>query len=306
MRIKIPQMNVMRLTWPALAMSLLLCLISIGAVVVNGLNLGLEFTGGSTIEVQYAEAADTGHVRSVVQTVHPDANVVQYGSSRDLQIRFADLEGEDSTQTSEKIITALQADQPSMRVQGQSRIGGQYKEELLEKGMLALVFACLGILVYIALRFEKKFALAAVVSQVHDVLITLGAFALFQWQFDLTVVAALLAILGYSVNDTVVVFDRIRENFVKLPSRTPYEVINISICQTLARTIVTSLTTLLAVIALLLFGGQTMHGFSVAMCIGIVFGTYSSIYVASGLAYKLGIRHADMLPKEKKLIDDLP
>ncbi len=294
MQIKLPYIPFMNYARHGLWFSLILTIVAIALIATRGFNFGLEFTGGATIEVQYPQTADVSHIRSVTANVVNDAGVVQYGSSRDIQIRFAEKEGSNIDDTMSQMVKAIQADNPDAKITGQSKVGGQYKEELVSKGLLAIGLACIGMIIYLGLRFEWKFALGAVLAQLHDVIITAGIFSLMQWQFDLNVLAALLAILGYSVNDTVVVYDRIRENFRKLPAITPKDIIDTSINQTLARTMVTSLTTLLSVIALFLFGGTILSGFSTAMMIGIIFGTYSSIFVASAIVYKMGVRHEDL------------
>ncbi|UJF24673.1 protein translocase subunit SecF [Suttonella sp. R2A3] len=275
-------------------------------IFLRGFNFGLEFTGGATIELNYPQVANIAEIRQTVDQIHPDASVVQYGSSRDVQIRFAEKEGISSDDMMGDIVAELRSAEPEVRLVGQSKIGGQYKTELIEKGITAFIFATIGMILYLSLRFEWKFAVGAVLAQVHDVIVTAGLFALTQWTFDLTVLAALLAVLGYSVNDTVVVYDRIRENFRNHGNETPRSLIDLSINQTLARTVVTGLTTLLAVVALLIFGGETLFGFSAAMIFGVVFGTYSSIFVASSLVDRLGVKHVDLLPKEKEAVDELP
>ena len=306
MQIKLPYIPFMNYARHGLWFSLILTIAAIALIATRGFNFGLEFTGGATIEVQYPQTADVSHIRSVTANVVNDAGVVQYGSSRDIQIRFAEKEGSNIDDTMSQMVKAIQADNQDAKITGQSKVGGQYKEELVSKGLLAIGLACVGMIIYLGLRFEWKFALGAVLAQLHDVIITAGIFSLMQWQFDLNVLAALLAILGYSVNDTVVVYDRIRENFRKLPAITPKDIIDTSINQTLARTMVTSLTTLLSVIALFLFGGTILSGFSTAMMIGIIFGTYSSIFVASAIVYRMGVKHEDLMPRAQKPIDDLP
>ena len=306
MQIKLPYIHFMTYSRNGLWLSAILTIAAILLITFRGFNFGLEFTGGATIEMQYAQSADINHVRSVAEKIVPDAGVVQYGSSRDVQIRFAEQEGANIDQTMSDMVAALQADAPDAKLTGQSKVGGQYKEELVSKGLLAIGLACIGMIIYLGLRFEWKFSLGAVLAQLHDVIITAGVFSLMGWTFDLNVLAALLAILGYSVNDTVVVYDRIRENFRKLPAVTPKDVIDTSINQTLARTMVTSFTTLLSVIALALFGGTILAGFSIAMIIGIVFGTYSSIFVASAIVDHMGVKHEDLMPRAQKPIDDLP
>ncbi|MBV7433415.1 protein translocase subunit SecF [Cardiobacteriaceae bacterium TAE3-ERU3] len=306
MKFNLPFIPFMKYGRKGLLFSAILTTACIILILVRGFNFGLEFTGGATIELQYPNTANIPEIRRMVDEIHPDATVVQYGSSRDVQIRFAEKEGISSDDTMGEIVSTLRAQEPEIKLLGQAKIGGQYKAELIEKGITAFIFASIGMIVYLSLRFEWKFAVGAVVAQIHDVIVTAGLFALTQWTFDLTVLAALLAVLGYSVNDTVVVYDRIRENFLKLGNETPRHIIDISVNQTLARTIVTGLTTLLAVLALLIFGGETLFGFAAALIFGVVFGTYSSIFVASSLVDTLGVRHEDLLPKQKEVVDELP
>lgn len=306
MKFRLPYIKFMDHSKIGLWFSLGLTITCLLLIFVRGFNFGLEFTGGATVEVQYSQAANLPEIRRLIEVVHPNATVIQYGSSQDVQVRFAEIEGQDTNVLMQDIIQVLQSVDADMRVSGQSKIGGQYKEELIEKGITALVLATAGMIIYLGLRFEWKFAIGAVVAQVHDVIVTAGLFALTQWTFDLTVLAALLAVLGYSVNDTVVVYDRVRENFLKLPADKPRDIIDLSINQTLARTIVTGLTTLLAVIALLLFGGSTLFGFAAAMIFGVIFGTYSSIFVSSSLVERMGVKHEDLMPKTKEQLDDLP
>lgn len=306
MQIKIPYIHYMNYARHALILSGILTVLCLLLMIFRGFNFGLDFTGGATIELQYTEAADIPDVRKTVNQILPEATVLQYGSARDVQIRFADDGRGSIDNLMQEVVTTIKARYPDVKINGQSKIGGQYKSELIEKGITALVLSCVGLVIYLAVRFEMKFAIGAVLSQLHDVIATAAMFSLAGWTMDLTVLAALLAVLGYSVNDTVVVYDRIRENFLKTPHKTAKEVINDSINQTMARTIVTGLTTALAVISLLLFGGSTLFGFSAAMLVGIVFGSYSSIFVASAIALKLGVSPQDLMPKEKAPLDDLP
>lgn len=306
MQIKLPFIPFMQYRRQGMWLSLVLTVSCLVLIAVRGFNFGLEFTGGATIELEYPQAAQVPEIRAAVEKIHPEASVIQYGSSREVQIRFAEKEGVSTDQMMGDIVSALKAATPDVKLLSQSKIGGQYKSELIEKGTTALVLASLGMMIYLGLRFEWKFALGAVLAQLHDVIVTAGLFALTQWTFDLTVLAAILAVLGYSVNDTVVVYDRIRENFRKMPEKKPTNIIDISINQTLSRTLVTSLTTMMAVVALLFFGGSSLFGFAAAMIFGIVFGTYSSIFVASALVDAMGVKHEDLLPRAKQQIDELP
>ncbi|MDO4435203.1 MAG: protein translocase subunit SecF [Cardiobacteriaceae bacterium] len=302
----LPQMAFMSHAKKGAWFSVVLTIASLLLIMVRGFNFGLELTGGATIEIQYPQAANITQIRQIVQQIHPEASVIQYGSSQDVQVRFGEVSGRDTEAVMRDMVSALKADAPEIKLLGQSKIGGQYKEELVEKGIAALLLSSLGMVIYLGLRFEWKFAFGAILSQLHDVIVVAALFSLTQWTFDLTILAALLAVLGYSVNDTVVVYDRIRENFIHYPSMKPKDVLDLSINQTLARTIITSLTTLLAVLALAIFGGSTLFGFAIAMIAGIVFGTYSSIFVASSAVYLMNVKHEDLLPRAKVQLDDLP
>jgi len=274
--------------------------ISLGAIFIRGLALGLDFTGGTLIEVNYAKPVELVEIREVLsQGGFADAVVQHFGSPRDVMVRLAPREGEDNAQLSNRVLAVLQessADPVEMR--RVEHVGAQIGEELTEQGGLAMLFALIGILIYVAMRFEWRFALGAVLATVHDAVFTLGFFALFRIEFDLTVLAALLAVIGYSLNDTIVVFDRIRENFRRMRTGTVADVMNVSINQTLSRTIMTSGTTLLVVVSLFIFGGQVIHGFALALIVGILIGTVSSIYVASPLALWLGISRANLAVKK--------
>lgn len=279
----------------------LLIAVSIGSMVVRGLRLGLDFTGGTLIEAGYSAAADLGTVRkALAEGGFPDAVVQNFGSARDVLVRLAPREGEDSVEISTRVLAVLQkatTDEVTMR--RVEYVGSQVGGELIEKGGLAMLFALMGILIYVALRFEWRFALGALLATIHDALFTVGFFSLFQVEFDLTVLAAVLAVIGYSLNDTIVVFDRIRENFRRMRTESVAEVMNASINQTLSRTIMTAFTTMLVVVALYFFGGQVVHGFSLALILGILIGTVSSIYVASPLAMWLGVTRRNMIAAPK-------
>jgi preprotein translocase subunit SecF len=274
--------------------------ISLGSIIIRGLVLGLDFTGGTLIEVSYTAPVELADIREQLSAGgFGDAIVQHFGSPRDVMVRLAPREGEDNAQLSNRVLTVLQessSDPVDMR--RVEHVGAQIGEELTEQGGLAMLFALIGILIYVAIRFEWRFALGAVLATVHDTVFTLGFFALFGIEFDLTVLAALLAVIGYSLNDTIVVFDRIRENFRRMRTGTVADVMNASINQTLSRTIMTSGTTLLVVLSLFIFGGQVIHGFALALIVGIVIGTVSSIYVASPLALWLGISRTNMAAKK--------
>jgi preprotein translocase subunit SecF len=277
---------------------MVLTAVSLGSLLFRGLVLGLDFTGGTLIEVGYAAPADLAQVRAALTQGGFEASVVQhYGSPRDVLVRLAPQAGEDSAEVSTRVLAALQqASNDGVNLRRVEFVGAQVGEELTEQGGLAMLFALIGILIYVALRFEWRFALGAVLATVHDAFFTLGFFSVFQIEFDLTVMAAVLAIIGYSLNDTIVVFDRIRDNFRLMRTGTVTDVMNAAINQTLSRTIMTGLTTLLVVFALYFFGGQVVHGFALALIIGILIGTVSSIYVASPLALWLGVSRANMVP----------
>ena len=285
----------------ALTISILLILISIGSLAFKGLNLGLDFTGGTLIEVAYPESVKPESIRTLLETKgFKDTTVQHFGTSKDIVIRLAPQEGADKSKVIENVMDVLHADNPNaVKIQG-ANLGAQIGEELREDGGLAMLYALIGILIYVALRFELRFSGGAIFALVHDVVITLGFFSVTQVEFDLTVLAAILAIIGYSLNDTIVVFDRIRENFRIFLKQTPERVINISINQTLSRTIVTSLTTLLVLIALFYFGGTIIHGFALAMIVGVVVGTYSSIYIASSSLLMMGVTKEALMPPEKE------
>jgi|SRR5690554_1940084 len=287
----------MRLRVPMVVLALVLVVGSIAAMIVNGLNYGLDFTGGTLVEVEYSEAPELEAVRQQLEEAG-FSNVVaqQFGTETSLVIRLQE-EGED---VGRQVVETLRADGSEVELRRSEYVGGQVGSELREKGGLAMLLALGAILVYVGFRFQFKFAMSSVVALAHDVIITVGAFALFQWDFDLTVLAAVLAVIGYSLNDTIVVFDRVRENFRKIRKGTPEEVIDISITQTLARTLVTSGTTMVVTLILFIFGGDAVRNFSIALMIGIGIGTFSSIYVATAIALMMGVSKEDFLlpPKE--------
>ena len=279
---------------------------SILSLSLQGLNLGIDFTGGTIVEIGYQRAADLDQVRQqLLQSEFSDAVVQYFGTANDILIRIPPLEGMNSADVSNKVLSMLGDGVEMRRVEF---VGPQVGEELKNDGGLAMLYALVGIFIYVALRFQRRFSMGAIAALVHDVVITIGLFSIFKFNFDLAVLAAILAVIGYSLNDTIVVFDRVRENFRKLRETPPVEVFNISLNETLSRTIVTGLTTLLVLIALLIFGGETIKGFSIALISGIVVGTYSSIYVASPVTLALGVSKEDLMPvqKEGAELDDLP
>ncbi len=293
----------------AIGLSVAVLLICLGALLVRGLNLGLDFTGGTAIEVRYPQPVDIPQVRETLAKAGFDnAQAQHFGTSRDVLIRIPPREQADAAALSNQVLAALQAAEGGggVTLARAEFVGPQVGQELAEQGGLAALGAMIGILIYIMFRFEWRLALGTIAATVHDVLFTVGWFALFQIEFDLTVLAAVLAVIGYSVNDTVVVLDRIRENFRKRRKGSTLEIMNFSINETLARTIMTSFATLLSVLVLYFLGGTVMRGFSIAMIVGIVVGTYSSIYIASATALYLGVSREDLLPRAKETADERP
>lgn len=285
----------------AMVFSTLLIVIALGSLFIRGLNFGIDFTGGTIIEVAYPDTADIGELRQVLTDAgYPDAQLQHFGSSRDVLIRIAPQENRNRAELSDEVLSALQAADAAVEKRRVEFVGPQVGEELTEQGGLAMLYALIGILIYVTLRFEYRFSLGAVGALVHDVIITLGVFSLTQMEFDLTVLAALLAVIGYSLNDTIVVFDRIRENFRRMRKGTPVSIMNASINQTLSRTLMTSITTLLVLIALFFLGGEIIHAFAMALIVGVFIGTYSSIFVAGSTALALGISKADLMPVPKE------
>jgi preprotein translocase subunit SecF len=285
---------------PWFAISVLAMVIAVGALAFRGLNLGIDFTGGTVIEVAYPEAIEVNTVREKLATVSlGDAIVQNFGTARDVMIRIPVKEGVTSAQVSEVVLKALREREPKVDMKRVEFVGPQVGAELLYDGLLALIVVTLGIMTYLAVRFEWKFAVGAIIATFHDVIIVFGLFAIFQWNFDLTALAAILAVLGYSVNDTVVVFDRIRENFRRMRRASPGAIIDDAVTATLSRTILTGVTTLLMVGAMLLLGGDVLHFFALALSIGILVGIYSSIFVASTVTLWLGISREDFIKTEK-------
>jgi len=281
---------------------ILLCL---GSLFIQGLTFGIDFTGGTLVEVGYALPVELDNVRTVLHNNGFSDAVVQYfGTSYDVLIRLGLHEDLNNETLSNQILTLLQQGGESVEMRRVEFVGPQVGGELIEKGGLAVLYTLIGVLIYIGFRFEYRFALGAIAALVHDTLIVVGAFSLFRIEFDLTVLAAVLAVIGYSLNDTIVVFDRIRDNFLKMRKLSAIEVTNKSINQILARTVMTSVTTSLVLIVLFLIGGALIHGFSTALIIGVIVGTYSSIYIASASALALGVSKADLMPVQKEGVDD--
>jgi preprotein translocase subunit SecF len=293
----------------ALSLSVLVLAGCVVSLLIRGMNLGLDFTGGSIIEVSYPASVEIPLVRDTLQKAgFGDAQTQHFGTSSEVLIRIPPRQGLNSADLSNQVINALKVMEGGAAVEMRrvEFVGPQVGGELVEQGGLAMLIALLGILIYVAFRFEWRLAVGTIAATVHDVVFTVGVFSLLQIEFDLTVLAAVLAVIGYSVNDTVVVLDRIRENFRRMRKETTLEVMNSAINQTLSRTLMTSVTTLLAVIVLYFFGGPAMRGFSIAMIIGILVGTYSSIYIASATALYLGVSREDLLPRAKAEVDGLP
>ena len=294
----------------ALIFSGVLMIISIGSLAVRGLQMGIDFTGGTLIEVGYQKAADLTVLRNTLDTEgFDDATVQNFGTAKDVLIRLKPHEGVSSADLSTKVLEAINnttAEPASVR--RVEFVGPQVGDDLAEDGFLALLYSTIGILIYIAWRFEWKFSTGAVIATIHDVVVTLGLFSILGLEFDLTVLAAVLALIGYSLNDTIVVYDRIRENFRLLRNKSTEEIMNISVNVTLSRTIMTSLTVILVLVSLFFLGGEIIHNFSIVLLFGVFFGTYSSIFIASPMALLLGISPEDlMIPvKEGADIDRTP
>ena len=283
----------------ALGLSLVLLSVSIGSFFVQGMNLGLDFTGGSLVEIGFESEIETELVRDHLVGAGFENGTVQYfGSNRDLLIRVPPTSGQEGAQLSDQIYSSISERFPGASLRQASFVGPAVGDELAEDGGLALLAALIVVMIYILFRFTKLFSIGAVTALAHDVVIVLGVFSFFQWTFDLTVLAALLAVIGYSLNDTIVVSDRIRENFRRLAKRSAVDTVNKSLNQTLGRTLVTSLTTLFVLVSLLIFGGEVIRGFASALTIGVVIGTYSSIYVAASVLLRLGIKREDLLVPE--------
>ncbi len=293
--------NFMGLRKPALVLSAALILISLGSLFTLKLNLGIDFTGGSVIEAGYPQSVELQPIRNVLESNgFGDAIVQHFGSASEVLIRLVPKADQDKAELSSQIIRLLnEVSTGSIDVRRVDFVGPQVGKELTEDGGLAVLYALIAILIYVSVRFEYRFSLGAVAALIHDVTITLGVFSLLQLNFDLSVLAAILAVIGYSLNDTIVVFDRIRENFRKIRKKTSVEITNTSINQTISRTLITSLTTLLVLLSLYFLGGEVINSFALALIIGVLVGTYSSIYVATTTALALGIKRSDLLMPEK-------
>jgi len=281
--------------------SLITFIIAVLFLGIKGLNLGVDFTGGTLMEVSYSHPADIDKIRQVMDKIDlKDTTVQNFGTSKDVLIRLPIRQDLSIAQLSEKVSAALIESDKDTKIQRVESVGSQVGEELYANGALALLLVCFGIIAYLALRFEWRFAVAAIIANMHDVIIILGFFAFFQWEFNLTVLAAILAVLGYSVNESVVVFDRVRENFKKMRKANVVEVIDNAITRTMSRTVITHLMTQTMVCSMLFFGGETLHNFALALTIGILFGIYSSVLVACPVAMWLGVSQRNLVPDQSK------
>ena len=285
--------------------SILTFVLAVSFLGLKGLNLGVDFTGGTIMEVKYAEQANIQSIRNTLAEINlQDAQVQNFGTAKDVLIRLPLRNDLSIAELSEKVLASLKEKNSSVEIMRVESVGAQIGEELYEDGALAILFVCLGIVLYLSFRFEWRFAIAAIIANMHDVIIILGFFALFQWEFNLTVLAAVLAVLGYSVNESVVVFDRVRENFRRMRKAKVEDVINNAITRTMSRTIMTHLSTQTVVISMLIFGGEILNNFALALTIGILFGIYSSIMVGCPLAMWLGTNQSNLArtedPKKKE------
>ena len=286
-------------------MSIILIVVSAFSLMTKGLNLGIDFTGGIQIEISFETAPNIENVRSnLASGGYDDAIVQNSGSSQDLMVRIPPRNGVDNKKIGEDVIGMLQASENYVTLKSSEYISAQVGEELTEQGGLAMIFALIMIMIYIVFRFQWKFSIGAVLALIHDVMITLGIFSFFQLTFDLSVLAAILAVVGYSLNDTIVIFDRIRENFRSMRTAQTLDILNSAITQTIKRTIITSSTTLLVLLSLYVFGGSSLECFSIALIVGVLIGTYSSIFVASTSIFYLDISTTDLIPVKREEVDD--
>ncbi|MBT4964133.1 MAG: protein translocase subunit SecF [Francisellaceae bacterium] len=288
------------------SISLLLCLISIAIIAIKGMAFGLEFTGGTQVELRFENPIELSVVREKLKQLGSDVRVQQYGTKKDVLIRTSDPIWSSEESVTKNLSVFEHSGYGEIDIRRIEYVGSEVGHQLAEQGGLAVLMAILSTMVYIALRFEYRFAISAAVALMHDSIIVLGIFSLFQFEFDLATLASVLAVLGYSLNDTIVVFDRVRENFRRVRKDDAEQIMNNSINQTLSRTIMTSFLTLLVVVALLVYGGESLFGFSLVLFLGIVIGTYSSIYVAGAFALQLGLSRQDLLPKPTSELDNLP
>ncbi len=306
---KVPQINFLAARKLAMGMSVVVLIVAVVSLFINRLNLGVDFTGGVTVQMTYPQAANLREIRNALgQAGYKDAIVQNFGTPESVLIRLQPKKGVSEKDTGSAVAAALQKVTAQAKLESVNFVGPEVGKDLATKGALAFFLTLTGILLYIWFRFEWRLALGGVAATLHDVVFTIGFFSIFHLEFDLNVLAAVLAVMGYSVNDTVVVFDRIREDFRITRKGTSFEIINLAVNQTLSRTIITSGVTLLVVIALLILGGPVLHGFSVALFVGIIVGTYSSIYIASATALMLGVSKKDLMivVKEDRKVDDMP
>ena len=286
-------------------LSIVLMIFSLVSIISKGLNPGIDFTGGFQVEVSYEQSPEIESIRNNLSAAgFNDAIVQNSGSATDIMIRIAPREGLDSRTVGKLIIDNLNQSSNSVELMSSEYVSAQVGEELTEQGGLAMIFALIMIMIYIVFRFQWKFSIGAVMALIHDVLITIGVFSIFQITFDLAVLAAILAVVGYSLNDTIVIFDRIRENFRSMRRAETLDILNSSITQTISRTMITSSTTLMVLLALYIMGGQSLEGFSLALIIGVLIGTYSSIFIASTSIFYLDISTSDLLPSKREEVDD--
>ena len=305
---KVPHINFLGVRKLAMTMSVVVLVAAVASLATRGLNFGVDFTGGVTVQVAYTGSADLPKVRAELAAGGFENAVAQnYGTPQDVLIRLHAAKGDSDKDAGNKVLLALQKSDPAVKLMQVNFVGPEVGKDLANKGSIAFIATLVMILLYIVWRFEWRLAVGAVAATLHDVVFVVGFFSLLHIEFDLNVLASVLAVMGYSVNDTVVVFDRIREDFRKMRKGTPIEIMNAAINETLSRTIITSGVTLLVVIALLILGGPILHGFSLALFVGIIVGTYSSIYIASATALMLGVSKADLMPIQRdKAVDDMP
>lgn len=290
--------------WTA-GFSIAISIVAIFFLVTKGLNYGLDFTGGTQLELRYPEAVQLDPIREALdEGGFSGAKVAHYGTSRDIMVKIANKSGVSEAELSKEILTVLQQSVPDVELRRVEFVGSEVGEHLAEQGTLAVLVALFATMVYIALRFEYRFGISAVVALLHDPIVILGIFALFQIEFDLATLAGILAVIGYSLNDTIVVYDRVRENFRKVRKGTPTEIMNASINQTLSRTIMTSVMTLMVVVALYFLGGESLHGFSLSLIVGIIIGTYSSIFISGALALAMGLNRTNLMPAPKESLEE--
>lgn len=302
-----PNIDFMAQRKTGLIVSSVLTIAAILLVIFRGLNFGIDFTGGVLVEVVYPQTVELDSVRGELeQGGYPRAIVQYFGGTTNVLIRLPPAENASSAEVSTKILEALRAEQKGIDLRRIEFVGPQVGEELTVNGTLAMLFAFIGIMIYIAMRFEWKFSVGAIAALIHDALMVVGFLSLTWVEFDLTTLAAILALIGYSNNETIVIFDRVRENFINLRRETTLEVVNLSVNQTLLRSIITHLTTLLVLSALFFLGGSSVHSFAVSLMVGVIVATYSSIYVSTNLAVVLGVSREDLLPPPEKEVEDLP